>query len=423
MSAHDAQPYAAFRLNLEQQRKRAKDLLKAVKAGEVHAQRRLQRAGFADVPAFDLAQAQHCVARELRFANWAALKRHIAAMTRARAALGEVLDRDRRTMHIRCGNDIENQLREAGCHGDFNLHINPYLQGPVTDAQDWLEQRARYIAEHLEPYMDVEYGKVLAEARAEEARLAEASRDYERVVLWFEHDRYDQFVLLRCLAWFAEHGAPPRLEIVGPNDFPGTTRFVGLGQLPPEALRLLWERRRVIGAEQLAFGLRAWTWFRSADPRPLATLAREGTPLLPDLAAALRRHLQELPSPTNGLGLTHALLLQALVDHGSCRAGRLVGLVMQERDPLPGLGDIGYDQVLREMGTVAEPLVLRAGRQARGEWHRAEVAITALGRTVLQGERDWLDLPVPERWVGGVRIAPGQCNWRWDERTGAVVSR
>jgi hypothetical protein len=423
MGAHDAQPYAAFRLNLEQQRKRAKDLLKAAKAGETDAQRRLQRAGFADVPAFNLAKAQHCVARELRFANWAALKRHIAMLMRARAALGEVLDRDCRTMHIRCGNDIEKALREAGCHGAFNLHINPYLQGPVTDAPDWLEQRARYLAAHLAPYMDVEYDKVLAEARAEEARLAEASRDYERVVMWLEHDRYDQFVLLRCLAWFAEHGAPPRLEIVGPNDFPGATRFVGLGQLPPEALRLLWQRRQAVGAEQLAFGRRAWNLFRSADPRPLATLVSAGAPLLPNLAPALRRHLQELPSLANGLGLTHALLLHVLVDHGSCRAGRLVGLVMQERDPLPGLGDIGYDQVLREMAALAEPLVLRAGAQARGEWHQTEVAITAAGRAVLDGKRDYLSLSVPERWVGGVRIASGQRNWRWDDRLTGVVSR
>jgi hypothetical protein len=258
--------------------------------------------------------------------------------------------------------------------------------------------------------------------RDEERRLAAASRDYERVVLWFEHDRYDQFVLLRCLAWFAEHGSPPRLELVGPNDFPGATRFVGLGQLPPEALRLLWQRRQPVGAGQLAVGQRAWNLFRSADPRPLAALVRDGVPLLPDLKGALRRHLQELPSVANGLGLTHELLLRELAEHGGGRAGPLVGLVMHERDPLPGLGDIGYDQVLRELAALAEPLVLRAGTQSPHEWHRDEVAITALGRAVLKGERDWLGLRVPERWVGGVRIAPGQRNWRWDDRLAAVVS-
>jgi hypothetical protein len=257
--------------------------------------------------------------------------------------------------------------------------------------------------------------------RGEERRLAEASSEYERVVLWLEHDRYDQFVLLRCLAWFDEHGAPPRLELVGPSDFPGATRFVGLGQLPPEALRLLWERREPISEEQLAFGRDTWRAFRAPDPRALAALVRAGTPLLPALAAALHRHLQELPSVRDGLGLTHRLLLKRLADDGAQRVGKLVGLVMHGDDPLPGLGDLGYDLALRELAAPPEPLVLRSGALAADAWHRDEISITEFGLAVLAGKRDALDVPLPERWVGGVRIAPRQRTWRWNERTRGVA--
>jgi uncharacterized protein DUF1835 len=421
MTDRNADPYSAFRLNLEQQHKRAKDLLKAAKAGDARALQRLRAAGFTTPGAPKLAQAQHCIARELRFTNWADLKHHIGEMERLRHGLAAlVLDADCRTMHIRCGTDFLRELREAGLHGDFNAHINPYLQGPVTDSPDWLERRARYIADAIGPYQRLDYATVLEGARDEERRLAAASRDYERVVLWLEHDRYDQFVLLRCLAWFAEHGAPPRLELVGPSDFPGATRFVGLGQLPPEALRLLWEQRQPITAEQLTFGRRTWAAFRAADPRALAALARDGTPLLPALAGALHRHLQELPSVENGLGLTHHLLLQALAEGEPQRAGRLVGLVMHDRDPLPGLGDLGYDQALRELAALPDALVQRSGGHAYEAWNLDEVAITESGREVLEGRRDALALPFPERWVGGVRIAPAQRNWRWDERTRAV---
>ena len=418
----NADSYSAFRLNLEQQHKRAKDLLKAAKAGESDAQRRLRGAGFSAPGTPTLAQAPHCIARELRFANWAALKRHIGEMEKSRRAPAEVLDGDCRTMHIRCGHDISRELREAGLHGDFNAHVNPYLQGPVTDTPDWLERRTRFIADTFAPYDPREHAAVLEDARDEERRLA-ASRDYARVVLWLEHDRYDQFVLLRCLDWFAEHGAPPRLELVGPSDFPGATRFVGLGQLPPEALRLLWERREPVRAEQLEFGRRAWSAFRAPDPRALAAHVREGTPLLPALAGALHRHLQELPSVNDGLGLTHRLLLEALAENNRQRVGRLVGLVMHDRDPLPGLGDLGYDLALRELATPPEPLVRRSGSNSREAWHLDEVAITTAGVAVLTGKRDALDLPLPERWVGGVRIAPSQRNWRWDERTRAVELR
>lgn len=414
MNRQDARPYAAFRLNLEQQHKRAKDLLKAAKSGEPDALRRLQAVGFTP-EAPKLAAAQHCIARELRFTNWAALKQHVAEMERARGALDEdALDGDCRTMHIRCGNDIERTLREAGLHGDFNLHINPYLQGPVTDTADWLERRAKFIAESVGPYQELAYATVLARAQDEERRLLEA-RDYDRVVLWLEHDRYDQFVLLRCLSAFAAHGAPPRLELVGPNDFPGAARFVGLGQLPPEALRLLWGRRVPIQPEQIAFGAQAWRWFRAADPRALAALARAGTPALPDLGPALVRHLQELPSVDDGLGLTQRLLLQPLAQTSPQRAGRLVGFVMHQRDPLPGLGDIGYDLVLRELAALPEPLVVRSGGNARRAWHADDVAITEVGKEVLAGSRDALTLPLPDRWVGGVRVAPKQSNWHWNE--------
>jgi hypothetical protein len=264
---------------------------------------------------------------------------------------------------------------------------------------------------------------VLQDLRDEERRLAEASAEYERVVLWLEHDRYDQFVLLRCLAWFDEHGAPPRLELVGPTDFPGATRFVGLGQLPPEALRLLWERRKPINTEQLAFGRRAWSAFRTADPRPLAAFVRDGTPPLPALAAALHRHLQELPSVKDGLGLTHRLLLQRLADDGAQRVGKLVGLVMHGDDPLPGLGDLGYDLALRDLAAPPEPLVLRSREHAMDAWHRDDISITDLGLAVLAGKRDALDLPLPERCVGGVRIAPRQRTWRWNELTRGVELR
>src|SRR5580658_7900801 len=114
--------YPQFRLNFEQQRKRAKALLKAARAGEPEALAR-----FKAPPR--LAEAQYLIARELRFDNWAALKRHIAAMTREREAVEVLatlspdspsqLDDELRTLHVRCGSDIEERLREAGFRGDF----------------------------------------------------------------------------------------------------------------------------------------------------------------------------------------------------------------------------------------------------------------------------------------------------------------
>src|SRR5215467_10130803 len=91
-------------------------------------------------------------------------------------------------------------------------------------------------------------------------------------------------------------------------------RFIGLGQLPPEALRLLWPRRKPVTPAQLALGNEAWLGLTSDDPRPLAALVRTGTPALPIMAPALHRHLRELPSVENGLRLTEQLVLQSVAE-------------------------------------------------------------------------------------------------------------
>jgi hypothetical protein len=418
MTDSTPQPFAAFRLNLEQQKKRAKELLKSARSGDPVTMQRMQRQGFDTAPdALRLARAQHCIARELRFSNWSALKTHIAEMEHTRETLRSqhVIDADCPTMHIRCGHDIRQTLKDAGFQGEFNLHINPYLQGPVTADADWLQRRARFITDNFGPYQNLKYEEVLQDCREEEARLERASRDFERVVLWFEHDRFDQFVLLRCLAWFAQHGAPPRLELVSTNDFPGSRHFLGLGQLPPEALRILWTKRSTLGTEHVLLGQQAWEAFRAPDPRGLGKLMQSTLPLLPYLPAALHRHLQELPSLHNGLGLTHQLLLQTIGEFDSIRISSLVGLVIGKHDPLTS-GDISMDTILRELAAVPEPLVLREDIHEVKQWTMDTVTITKAGRRLLAGEVNWLELPVAERWVGGVRIAPGQRNWHWDER-------
>jgi hypothetical protein len=91
------------------------------------------------------------------------------------------------------------------------------------------------------------------------------------VVLWFEHDSHDQLILARCLAQFAQR-APRRLELISVDHFPGSLRFIGLGQLPPEALRLLWETRRPVSAQQLAGGRAVWAALRAPDPSALVAL-------------------------------------------------------------------------------------------------------------------------------------------------------
>jgi len=410
-----------FRLNFEQQRKRAKDLLRAAQAGDPAALAR-----FSSPP--KLAEAQFLIARDLRFESWAQLKSHIAAMTREREALEtaprdahtSALDGEARTLHVRCGSDIKETLREAGFAGDFYEHSFPYLAAPVREGAGALEQRARFLVASYRDSFDppLEYERVLADLQRSEAQLA-ASAEYDRVVIWSEHDCYDQLVLIRLLGHYASGRRPARLELVNTGEFPGAARFIGLGQLPPEALRLLWATRRRADEQVLTLGRDAWRALASPDPRSLAAIMRTGTPALPLLARALHRHLRELPSAANGLSLTVELALGLLAEHEQSLQQVFVAL-NQRVDPLPGQGDLQVRDRVLGMGSASAPVFTRRPGldrhgQARPPWTDV-LTITELGRAVLKAELDYRSLKPAPRWVGGVEVAAANPEWRWDEQ-------
>jgi hypothetical protein len=316
------------------------------------------------------------------------------------------------TLHVRCGSDIKGELEAARFSGDFLAVWDSFPVGPVTDAPDWIAQRARFHAD-TGTVRDVDYDAFLAELTDADRRLAASAKSYARVVIWTEHDSHDQLSLIRCLAHYARTRPPRVLELISVNHFPGSRRFIGLGQLPPEAMWLLWNRREVIDAERLSVGAAAWAALTSADPRALAAIARTRTPALPHLGPAVHRHLQELPSSVNGLSLTQSLLLQILAREPAS-VGDLWRVSQGELEPMPFLGDTMFLHILNQMGR-AHPAVYERSVLDPERPFSDRLAITQTGREVLQGVTDWLSLQPPLRWLGGVRIDPSTPNWRWDE--------
>ncbi len=435
MTDRDQRNDDPFRINLEQQKKRSKDLLKGLKAGDPAAAERYRRhhpkardmtAGAIIGHLARLTDAQLVVARELRLPSWPALKAHVAEMETSRSAMendrNRKLDRDAPTLHIRCGSDIKNALNAAGFAGDFLEYSNPFCQGPVTGDPDWLAQRIAFASRAYGKAGGMTVAGVSRKMEAEEAGLARAAHKYDRIALWFEHDSYDQLILARCLAHFAEHGAPKVLELVSADRFPGSMRFIGIGQLPPEALRLLWAQRQLVAASQFEFGTRVWQALQSPDPTALHEAARTSTPALPQMAGAIRRHLQELPSTANGTALTEQLTLDSLQD-GPMPMGRIFRDLMLDKEPLPWLGDLMFFHITKEMLRSKEPAVRADPATAEEDWPRRRIELTDVGRAVLAGERDYLSLGAPERWVGGVRIETGKRCWRWDETEGKPAWR
>jgi hypothetical protein len=196
-------------------------------------------------------------------------------------------------------------------------------------------------------------------------------------------------------------------------------RFLGLGQLPPEALRLLWDERAAVSGEALRAGRSVWSMLRAPDPRPLAEFACAGAPALPQLAGAARRHCQEFPWLGDGLSLTERLILELLAER-PYTIGKVYHRLMMEREPLPWLSDLMFLFIVESMKRVTEPVFVGAFESEDRSWPKERLTITPLGRGVLAGEVDWMSLRPPPRWLGGVMISGGAPCWRWSQ-SGALV--
>jgi hypothetical protein len=390
----EGDPRRLKRLSLEQQKKRAKERLRDWKSAAETMQ-----------PEPKLSDAQHSIAKEQGFKNWAQMKAHIEQSQIARNALqsGEpgALDGTERALHVRCGTDIQHTLAVAGFSGDFLPFYDPYVHGPVpsTDSLDeFLHIRASYISSDLH----LSYEEVIEDLRQQYAALEQA-RDYDAVYIWLEHDSYDQLILAKLLDFFSNvERRPANLKLISVTHYPGVKIFNGIGQLPPEALRVLWEEFHEVSPAQLTLGQRVWAAIRSLTPDALREVIATGTPELPTMAIALDRHLRQLPSEHNGLNLSENLTLQILDQKGSMNAARLFGWYTNHYEPLSFMGDTGYWQLLEDLANADYPAItLDKQVEKTNQW---QVTLSEIGRRLLADEVDWVVLNGINRWLGGIHL-------------------
>ncbi|MEM9634220.1 MAG: DUF1835 domain-containing protein [Pseudomonadota bacterium] len=404
-------------LDLDRQRRLAKDLRNAVRDGCEVSIGRLRK----HHPRFDqlsphslkLSDAQLTIAREAGLRSWPALKKHVDQMETARMAIEtgqKAPDSDLPTLHIRCGNDIEAALTRAGFDGDFLMYADPVCQGPITSGEGFLQDRASFIASE---YPGETYEKNLEGLREAETRLTGATR-YGRIALWFEHDPYDQLLLARVLATLHTVGADQKkVELISFDRFPGIPKFIGIGQLSPAALRHMYERRKPVPISAYSVARDVWAALCAHSPMPLFELSSRSTSL-PYLEGSILRYLAELPSSENGLSFTEHTILDILKD-GPLSWAEVFKEFLMKRDPLPYHGDLMFLGTLLRLRDAGLP-ALTSEAVSLDPDHRgkARFALTETGERLLEGKADWKDCEPRKRQQGGIECFD-QPDWRWDK--------
>jgi hypothetical protein len=282
-------------------------------------------------------------------------------------------------LHVTNGDCAVKNLEDAGMEGDIMPWRDVLHEGPVPgglDAAGLRAVRAEFLAGN--GWGDAAALEALMAARDE--RLA-AALGHEPVILWFEHDLFDQLQLIQVLDALGDRPGPPVALVCEPEY---------LGMMAPQRASELFSLRNPVTRRHVAEASAAWAAFRSSDPRKIQSVKNAA---LAFLDAALRRHLQEFPWTSDGLSLLERRVLQAL-QGGPLAFPQLFRAV--EEDPA-FLGDAVLEWHLHRMGQ--ERLVEKRGN----EWR-------------LSGKSRSRRVP---RWLGGYEVK--DASLRWDPASGRLV--
>jgi len=195
-----------------------------------------------------------------------------------------------RLLHVANGTATTSIIRAAGIPGLRSQWADVLYEGPVpgglTD-EELVAVREDFLV-GPDAKLEADDENSLRRWRA----VIDRHESYDEVILWFEHDLFDQLSLIQVLTWIRGRvPAAKTVSLVCIGSFPGRPAFKGLGELEPDELASLVETRRPVSEAQYALAARAWDAFRAADPEGLDRLWRSDLQALPFLAAALRRFL------------------------------------------------------------------------------------------------------------------------------------
>jgi hypothetical protein len=331
-------------------------------------------------------------------------------------------------LHVANGTATTGLIEAAGIPGERSIWADPLYEGPVPDGLsdgELMEVRRKFLGEPADPEWTAWAGpdptldpvNDLREWRA----AIERHESYDELILWYEHDLFDQLNLIQLLTWIrGRFSSSAAVSLICIGSFPGRADFKGLGELTPDELAPLLETRQQVGREQYDLAERAWHAFRAPTPQALDTLRQEDTRALPFLGPAIARFLQEYPWTRDGLSRTERRLLELAAGDG---------IALARAFPRMHAGETAYYIADGSVASLAETLsrtvpALLTFDPSAGvppAVLRGRVTLTEAGRSVLAGRLDRVTACAIDRWLGGVHLQTGGRVWRWDDTRQRII--
>ncbi len=312
-----------------------------------------------------------------------------------------------RTLHIANGSSVTGSLDPIAVPGDRMIWCDPLHDGPVPgDVSDAELRRIRATFLAGSGGAPADRDQILRELERADQQIAAAAQ-YDEVILWYEHDLFDQLNLIHLLDRLSRVSPKPDITLICIGEHPAHPRFKGLGELSTPELTALLPQRTAVTDEQYASATAAWQAFRSNDPRAIERFLDADTGPLPFLGAALRRHLEEFPWTTTGLSRHEGRALSLIKD--GCTTTWELFRHFDGDDRAFYITDTSLMDVVKRLAMATPPLVEIDGSISEADGlPNARLSLSSAGAHVSAA------LHGIEKWLGGVYISGRGPTWRWD---------
>ncbi len=316
-------------------------------------------------------------------------------------------------LNITNGDSAVSIMKAANIPGDFLPWRDVLHDGPVPaglSLEKLSQLRSEFISERG-------WGKVneIQHSFIERDNVLKSFQQYDKIILWFEHDLYDQLQILQIVDWFYLNTTEnSNLSIICTEQY--------LGMLSAKQMKSLFKFEQSITTAHLLLAHQAWTAFCSDTPEQWFSLLTLNTSVLPFLHGAVQRQLEEYPSHANGLSRTAFTALK-IISEGEKTPGKIFHLY-QQTEQIKFLGDSSFWIILNELLAGENPLILSSlgGKIIQPLTPKQKLSVTTIGKEVLSNQRNWLDLTQLDRWIGGVHLNHKN-TWYWDADKEMIIKR
>lgn len=246
-------------------------------------------------------------------------------------------------LHITNGYNLTNYLKELGIKGDILTWQEMLCEGPTNEIID-CDEFFKIRKEFLQDFYDIEVNE--AEFRSEIGVL-ESSKEYSKIVLWFEFDLFCHINLMAVINLILQKNNKCPIYLVCSGRVEGEKELKGLSELSAVQLHTHYKSKIKLTQKDIELMVSLWKTYCGQDHNLFKTNIIEKS-LFPYLSNCLKAHLQRFPDSKTGLSGLESNILNILKTYDIKSKQHLLGYALNYQGYY-GYGDIQLERIIQKL--------------------------------------------------------------------------